>query len=399
MKKVLFMMHNMPVGGIAKALLGVLNSIDYSKYEVSLGLFEHSGIFFDEVPKEVNVLPELFLNRDMYILPLSNFKIVWKRSKKLGMKWLANLLKFSIIRLFRGREVYYYKYCKKLVKDTIDIDEEFDAVVAFASQHNIYYAVDKIKAKKKIGFIHNDYSKTDYKYKCLDDEYFPKLDYLATISTECVDVLNDYFPDLISKTLCIPNIVSCNDVVSKSNLYFPEEMLDRDFKYIVTLCRISIDCKGLDYAVQASKKLKDMNVKFKWLIVGGGCEEAELRSMIVDNELQDHMIITGVKKNPYPYISNCDLFAQPSRYEGKSICVDEAKILHKPILLTNYTTAKDQINHLQNGYICDMNSDALACAVDKLLTDTNLTNGFVEMLNNEDLDNTDEVLAIYDNIL
>ena len=48
----------------------------------------------------------------------------------------------------------------------------------------------------------------------------------------------------------------------------------------------------------------------------------------------------------------CDLYVQPSRYEGKAVTVTEAKILAKPILITNYSTAESQIEDGIDGVIC-----------------------------------------------
>ena len=71
--------------------------------------------------------------------------------------------------------------------------------------------------------------------------------------------------------------------------------------------------------------------------------EEELKELIAQNNLEDSFILLGKKTNPYPYMKACDLYVQPSRYEGKAVTVTEAKILGKPILITNYPTARSQI--------------------------------------------------------
>ncbi len=397
-KNILIMMNNLPVGGIAKALLSLLAEIDYEHYNVDVGLFEHTGLFMDSLPKQVNLLPPLFIKENIEVKPFSNCKKQFKKGLKNGFRWVHFFVKYSFIRAFTGRENFYYHYCKDQVKNTIDLEKEYDAVVAFASQHVIYYAVDKVKAKKKIGFIHNDYSKSDYRYYKIDKEYFYKLDYLATISDECVKVLKDYFPNLKDKIICIPNIVSCDYIDNLSKEYYPEEMKDKDWKYLVTTCRISINDKGLDLIVECAKYFKDLNKKIKWIIVGGGGEEDKLRDLIALNKVEQYVVITGQKNNPYPYVRNCDLFVQPSRFEGKSISVDEAKLLCKPILITDYSTAKDQIINNENGVICKIDSDEIANNIINLLNDTSLCDKFVSKLKMTKKSNNNEVINIYEKI-
>ena len=65
------------------------------------------------------------------------------------------------------------------------------------------------------------------------------------------------------------------------------------------------------------------------------------------------MHFIGSRENPYPYIKNSDVIIQSSRFEGKSIVLDEAKILSKPIVATNYTTVRDQLKN-EEGVICEM---------------------------------------------
>lgn len=57
-KSILFIMNNLNCGGAEKALISLLEVLDYSKYKVDLFLFKHEGIFINKLPKEVTVLPE-----------------------------------------------------------------------------------------------------------------------------------------------------------------------------------------------------------------------------------------------------------------------------------------------------------------------------------------------------
>ena len=82
----------------------------------------------------------------------------------------------------------------------------------------------------------------------------------------------------------------------------------------------------------------------RWYIIGFGGDEQLIRRNIDRAGMQEHVVLLGKKSNPYPYIKACDLYVQPSRYEGKSVTVREAQILCKPVVVTNYPTAHSQIN-------------------------------------------------------
>ena len=76
-------------------------------------------------------------------------------------------------------------------------------------------------------------------------------------------------------------------------------------------------------------------------------------NLLQKNKLEDSFILLGKQLNPYPYIKACDLYVQPSRYEGKAVTVTEAQALHKPVLITNYETAHSQLTNGFDGYITE----------------------------------------------
>ena len=104
----------------------------------------------------------------------------------------------------------------------------------------------------------------------------------------------------------------------------------------------------------------------------------------------------GIKENPYPYIKNATLYVQTSRFEGKSVAIDEAKILHKPILVTDFPSAKDQIANGVNGSIVAMNAISIANGIQQLVADSETMNLFVKNLQMEQLGTESEMSKLYD---
>ena len=155
------------------------------------------------------------------------------------------------------------------------------------------------------------------------------------------------------------------------------------------------NAKGYDMAIESCKKLVEKGYDIRWNIIGDGEERTNLEQRIKKNNLEDRFILLGIKENPYPYVRNADIYVQTSRFEGKSIAIDEAKILNKPILITNFSTAKDQISNGEDGLIVDMNVDSIVKGLEKLINDTDLRNKLTKNLSKEQLGTENEINKLY----
>lgn len=153
--------------------------------------------------------------------------------------------------------------------------------------------------------------------------------------------------------------------------------------------------KGLEYAVDACKILKDKGFDIKWYHIGIGDEKENILFAVRSKQLEDSFILLGERANPYPYMRSCDIYVQPSRNEGKSIAIDEVKCLHKPIVVTNFPSVYDQIENGVNGLICDMNAQSVADAVEKLIVDPQLRKALSENLSFEKMGNEEEIQKLY----
>lgn len=117
--------------------------------------------------------------------------------------------------------------------------------------------------------------------------------------------------------------------------------------------------------------------------------------MIDKLELQGRFFLLGKKTNPYPYIKACDIYVQPSRYEGKAVTVREAQILNKPVLITNFPTAKSQLENGVDGYICPMGVDGIVEGIKKLVDDVEFRTEIVNNVSQRNYGNEREVEKIY----
>ena len=151
--------------------------------------------------------------------------------------------------------------------------------------------------------------------------------------------------------------------------------------------------KGFDYAVEAARILKDDGLTLGWYVLGEGPLRKSLEEQTKNSSVEDTVKFIGVRSNPYPYIKDADLYVMPSRYEGKSIALDEAKILCKPIVVTNYPSVGDAIINGKNGLIVDINAQSIADGITKLYNNENLRKELVKNLRQEDCSNEKRVVA------
>ncbi|MBN9647090.1 glycosyltransferase [Terrisporobacter glycolicus] len=387
-KNIIFVMSNLECGGAEKALISMLEVFDYSKYNVDLLLFNQKGIFLNKVPKQVNILEEPFGYKyyDMSVKKAIT-ELLSKGKIKYAFGRLVSMFIYKIEKDSSRCNQRVWKYISNMFGK---LDKEYDAAIGYLEGHPIYYCVDNVKAKKKIGFIHNDYDKLGLN-SIGDREYFKYLDKLITVSPECVEVLKNRFPEYSYKVDNMYNIVS-SEVINK--MAAENIDIEKNSTKIVTVGRLNKQ-KGYDLAIEACKLLVDKGYDLKWYVIGEGNERNKLEELIRIYNLKDRVILLGLKENPYPYIKQADIYVQTSRFEGKSIAIDEAKILHKPIVVTNFTTVRDQISDGINGLIVEMNSDCICKGIEKLLVDSNLKEKLVQNLIKESFGNEEEVNKMY----
>ena len=112
--------------------------------------------------------------------------------------------------------------------------------------------------------------------------------------------------------------------------------------------------------------------------------------------MEQFVVILGKKENPYPYIKNCDVYVQPSRYEGKSVAVREAQMLRKPVIITNYPTAPSQVRDRYDGIIVQMDNEGCAEEIALVLKNQNLLEKISYNCSQNDFSNSFEISKIYE---
>ena len=211
---------------------------------------------------------------------------------------------------------------------------------------------------------------------------------------EASAVIREAFPEFADKTVCLENLTSGQLVKSLAGETAPNEYLDHENStIIVSVGRLS-HIKGYDMAIDAAAILKNRNIPFRWYVVGEGSERAALTKQIQERGLEGQFYLLGLKTNPYPYMKFADILVQSSRYEGKSVVLDEAKILGKRIVVTNYNSAKDQITHGVTGLIAEMSPEGIAEQIERYINYPEVPDGPVSSVYIDDSSAIDRYMAI-----
>ena len=389
-KKVLFIIGSLQSGGVSKSMISLLNAWDTEKYETSLLLCCKEGdVFSDYLPKNIQLIYSPVIEHVM-----GGFSSVrWLLVHGHILLCLGVLLRVILSHVSRSLASELIAKMMPVVSDV-----HYDLIVDYGGQQLLYYVVNKLSATKKVSFFHSDYSKWPFYYNA-DKKYYPLVDHIFTISQICVDSLKNFFPNCAEKVSIMENISSPvmirrQSLESIGNFKVQIDQMKADGNTI--LCTIGHICrgKGFDFAIEASDILKRNGIKFKWVFIGKVLEE-DLLKFITDKRLDDNILLVGIQSNPYPYISLSDIVVHPSRFEGKSIALDEAKILCKPIVVTNFSTVGDQFESGKNGTICEMSGKAVANAVIELINNPSLQDSYRMYLESHIVDNSSEVNKLY----
>ncbi|WLR42793.1 glycosyltransferase [Bacillus carboniphilus] len=391
-KKLLFVMNNMQCGGAERALLSLLESIDESQFEIDLYLLRNEGDFLRKIPSYVNVLGGSndykyfnmsFANSMKHIVFLKKYKA-----------FIARVMLGFYSKTHHNSALVEQKVWKFLSKIFEPLENEYDVAIGFLEKNPIYFCVDHVNARKKIGWIHTDYNQLGLDVET-DEKYYSKLSYLISVSDELVNILKSNFPSMKSNIKCIENIVSTNIIKKLSQEPVTIERNSQQSIIIVSVGRI-VQEKGIDLSFKAIHQLIDKGYDIQWIVIGDGVMREEIEKQIELNHLSKRMKFLGVKDNPYPYMAQADIFLQTSRYEGKSISIMEAKILGTPILITNFDTANDHIQHDEDGYIANMDETSIVNGLEYLIKNEKVREKYIANLMEQNYGTEDEVEKLYE---
>lgn len=382
MNSIFIAIHYLELGGVERSLLALLNILPKEKYAIDLFVYKHGGELMYQIPGHVNLLPEIKQYASIE-KPLKS--VLFSSNWKIGIARLIAKFKHRIFS-FRKKSVNDHSIFQYVANEVTPLLPEinhknYDLAISYLTPHNI--VLEKIYARKKIAWIHTDYSTISIN-KELELPVWNGYHQIVSISDAVCHSFLSVFPELNKKTIKIENFLDV-DFIRKSADDFSVTSEIPNIGEEISVCSVGRFChaKNFDNAVWMCKYLIDKGLKIKWYIVGYGGDEDIIKAEIVKAEMQNNFILLGKKNNPYPYIKACDFYIQPSRYEGKAITVQEAQILYKPVIITRYPTSSSQINDGEDGIIVPLNNHEAANAIAEFIQNIDLQKKIIENLKNK----------------
>ena len=370
--KLLFAIHYLELGGAERSLIGLLEALDYSRVDVDLFVYNHRGELMRMIPPQVNLLPEISeyaqIERPLKdVLRDGYWWIVMARIK--AKRQFARYAKRNHPK--DGSAVF--SYVAKSVAPflpPIAPEKKYDLAISFLAPHDI--VLKKVRAMKKAAWIHTDYSQIDIN-QALELPVWAAYNKIVSISPDVTRTFIEMFPPLEHKIVEIPNVLSPKLVRELAERIPSEEIFwemprDKGVINLLSVGRFST-AKNYDNVPDICRRILNEGLSVRWYIVGYGGDESLIRRKIQEAGMEDHVILLGKKENPYPYIKACDIYLQPSRYEGNAVTVREAQILGKPVVITDYPTAHSQVREGQNGIIVPMDNEGCAKGIAALISD------------------------------
>lgn len=392
-KRIFIAIHYLEIGGAEISLIGLLNSMDYSRYEVDLFVYSHQGELMKLIPPEVNLLPEISKYAQMERPMISVLKgghvdvVLARLCAKLQFALYARRVKPK-----DGSAVF--QYVANAVTPCLPSLHKlglYDLAISFLTPHNI--VLEKVQSRTKIAWIHTDYSKIDVNAS-LELPVWNGYDYIASISPDVSRTFLSVFPSLKGKIVEIANILSSAFVRNRASEKTDLSVFKKENINLLSVGRFCYP-KNFDNVPDILCRIRKQGVNAYWYLIGYGGDEALIRQRIQEAGMEKYVVILGKKENPYPYIKSCDFYIQPSRYEGNSVTVREAQMLCKPVVVANYPTAASQIQNGKDGIIVSLDNAACAEGIVQLIRNPELQNRLIQFLKEHDYGNEREIEKIY----
>lgn len=394
MKKILIVSQAMEIGGAEKSLLGLLETIDKNKVQVELFLLRHTGELLKYIPENIILLPE---KREYSMLGIPLKETLKQKAYNIFLGRLKGHLKADKYvwknQLKDGAAVndeYSHKYTVKCMP--MISEDEYDLAISFLAPH--YFVSKKVKAKEKIAWIHTDYETVEIDVNS-ELKMWSEYDHIASISEKVTESFLKTFPSLQNKIMLFENIMPEKYI---RNLAESESVINEiPYDENVVLLSIGRFCtaKNFDNVPNICKRILECGIEAKWYLIGYGTDEELIGNKIKELHMEDYVQILGKKENPYPYIKRCDIYIQPSRYEGKCVSVIEAQMFHKPVIITDYATAESQLENGVDGVIVPMDNAECAEKIVEIIRDKEMRKKLIKSTKERDYANMEEINKIY----
>lgn len=369
-KKVLFVINTLGHAGAEVALFELLNHMDQEKYELYLYVILGQGEMFEQLPADVHILNSSYSVESVLSdagrkqMKKRCMQALWKKGHRMqNLKYVIRQYR----QMKKNGAVQFDKLMWRVLSDSCEeINETFDLAVAYLEGGSTYYVADHVKARKKAAFVHIAYGSSGYSRE-MDQGCYDKIDRIFTVSDEVKKHFLEFYPEYASKTDVFHNLIDQEKIRIRSEESGGFTDGYEGFR-ILTVGRLNAQ-KAYEVAIDTMKIIRDSGADARWYVLGEGQERKSLEGRISQLGLTDDFILCGAVKNPYPYYRQTDLYVHATRFEGKSIAIQEAQTLGCAIVASDCNGNREQIENGVDGILCELKPDKIAAEILNLMKD------------------------------
>lgn len=358
MKNICFFVQWMLCGGVENALVALSKELVKRGNNVTIYVIKEKGEFINKVPKEVHLKLIPMDEKIRNSIPIGGTKVTVREC--LDDRRYLDAFKF----------VVKHKLCNNSfaelnvkLKAIPKLKENYDIAINFHmhSPFLVWYLSERVSSNKKYTWIHNDFTTTNYNVRKLNP-YLDCVDRFFAVSNQVRNEFIRIVPEFNLKTVTALNIVLVDEILKRAEEYYPKEFTTAKGLKLLTVGRLE-EQKGYDIAINVCEKMKRSGLNFQWFVLGEGTQRERLENEINKKGLTNDFHLLGARTNPYPYFKNCDIYVQTSRHEGYVTTVTEAKLFDRPIVITDFAGAREQIKDGVTGRIVKVDADAIFAAL------------------------------------
>lgn len=326
----LFVLESLAGGGAEKVLTTMIKNLDKDKFDVTVLLIVHTGIYVEEVEKYCQV---------QYML--EDYPKINGIISKIKYHWQYKKIYSQPV------EKIYQRY----IKDKYDIEIAF--LEGFATK---LVAASNNTESKKVCWIHTDMEMNPYAdryYKSIEEEreVYTKFDSIIAVSQSVKDSFERKF-SFKNMVKVIYNPIDKEIIEKKARNKYAMCNIEKSITELnlITIGRLEKP-KGYDRLIKILGALKEYKGSYILNILGDGTEKDNLEKIIQDNGLENQVFLRGFQKNPYVWILQADAFICSSYSEGFSTVATESIILGKPVFTVDCAGMRELISDSKCGVI------------------------------------------------
>jgi len=324
-----------------------------------------------------------FLNKERYkvILVCSDYTQLDNWTEK----FVSEDIEVIRLNVLHKHDPRHYFQVKELIKFR-DIDLMHIHVWNPAACRYAFMAANKYNLPLVIT-EHDPFELSKFK-QSIKRKLIKKADKIIAVSNKNAQTLKELFPSMKDRIIAVHNGIDVTwfesqnlSFTEKKRNEYREEILEIDDKVTAILSVAELhERKGLKYLIGAIEELIKAGENCKLILAGTGPEAENLKKLIKEKKLTDHIKSLGFRKDISHLMAACDIFVLPSLKEAFGLVLIEAMTAKLPIIASNVGGIPEIIEDGINGLlVTPKNKKKLAQAIKKYIDSPELTEKFIEI--------------------